>query len=209
MEPSSPNRSHAVVVGGGMAGLLAARMLADHFDRVTIVDRDRFPERPEFRKGVPQSRHVHVLLARGAALLEQQFPGISTELGESGAVVMRWPADAVVLGKIGWCRRHPRSLGLLSLTRHLLEWTVRRRVAVLPGVRFVEEHDAVGLFASPDGTRVRGLRLRSRAGADGPDRLEADLVVDASGRDSKAPDWLAEIGYERPRETKINGFLGY
>ena len=56
---------HAIVIGGSITGLVTARVLADHFARVTIVERDRFPDQPEFRKGVPQSRHLHALLERG------------------------------------------------------------------------------------------------------------------------------------------------
>jgi 2-polyprenyl-6-methoxyphenol hydroxylase-like FAD-dependent oxidoreductase len=71
-------------VGGGLTGLLAARVLADHFERVSIVDRDRFPDRPTFRAGVPQSRHIHTRLMRGRQILEQLFPGLGAELATRG-----------------------------------------------------------------------------------------------------------------------------
>ena len=62
-----PRRRHAVVVGGSLAGMLAARVLSDHFDIVTLLERDRFPETPAARKGLPQGRHVHALLERATA----------------------------------------------------------------------------------------------------------------------------------------------
>lgn len=76
---------HALVIGGSMAGLLAARVLLNHFDRVTIVERDRLLEQPTLRQGVPQASHVHVLLTQGQRILEQLFPGLEAELTAAGA----------------------------------------------------------------------------------------------------------------------------
>jgi 2-polyprenyl-6-methoxyphenol hydroxylase-like FAD-dependent oxidoreductase len=209
VEQMSDDRRHAVVVGGSMAGLLAARALVEHFDQVTIVERDRFPEEPAFRKGVPQSRHVHGLLSGGTERLERAFPGLRDELIAAGAASFVVPADALWLGPAGWLRRFPEGLSVLSATRYLLEWAIRRRVAASDRVRFVEGHDAVGLLANPEGTSVRGVRLRPRGGVEGTPELTADLVVDASGRDSPAPRWLEELGRAPPRETRIDAFLGY
>jgi len=205
-----PAGGHALVVGGSMAGLLAARVLADHFERVTVVDRDRYPKGPEFRAGVPQSRHLHALLGRGQELLEGMFPGLVAELTAAGAVTIAWPAEALSLAPAGWTRRFPTSVTVLSLTRPLLEWAVRRRVAALGRVRFAEGTEAVGLLADPDRRAVIGARLRDRGQPDGPAaELAAELVVDASGRDSRAPRWLEELGYGAPPETRVNAFLGY
>ena len=88
---AAPDR--AIVIGGSMAGLLAARVLTDRFAEVVIVDRDTFPADATFRKGVPQSRHLHVLLARGAHILEELLPGFRADLAAEGAVSIRWPAD--------------------------------------------------------------------------------------------------------------------
>src|SRR5262245_41628983 len=92
----------AVVIGGSFAGLLAARVLADRFDDVMLVERDTFPGGPEPRKGVPQSRHIHILLVRGQRLLEAQFPGLMEELREAGAASVHWPRDMLWLGAKGW-----------------------------------------------------------------------------------------------------------
>jgi 2-polyprenyl-6-methoxyphenol hydroxylase-like FAD-dependent oxidoreductase len=209
---------HALVIGGSMAGLLAARVLADHFARVTIVERDCFPVGPAYRPGVPQSRHVHGLLARGERLLEGWFPGLTDELTEAGAQTLAAPTDLLWLVDAGWVRRFPSSVTGVTMSRHLLEWAIRRRVAALRGVRFVEAAEAIGLLADPNGDAVRGIRFRRRGepGGSRPDlsqeaeeELEADLVVDASGRDSKAPRWLEALGYEAPKETQVNAYLGY
>ncbi len=201
---------HAVVIGGSIAGLLAARVLGDHFDRVTVIDRDRFPARPEYRKGVPQSRHAHALLARGQMLLERFFPGLVTELGHEGAVTLESPLDTLALTPAGWAPRYRSGLKVLSCSRELLEFHVRRRVGLSPVISFVEETDVLDLIASADGSSIVGVRLRHRNVLDGSDEeLRADLVVDASGRDSRTPQWLSALSYEAPEETKIIPFTGY
>jgi 2-polyprenyl-6-methoxyphenol hydroxylase-like FAD-dependent oxidoreductase len=211
--PASPGRGRAIVIGGSMAGLLAARVLAAHFDRVTIVERDSFPERPAFRKGVPQSRHVHVLLGRGQQLLEHFFPGLLAELAARGAPTIMWPTEMLWLMPAGWCERFSPGVPFVSMSRDLLEWTVRARLAASPRITFLAEHDVTGLLASPDAATITGVEHRARGqGADrlGPtERLPADLVVDASGRGSHTPRWLETLGYAAPAETRINSFLAY
>ena len=216
--PTVRQREHAVVIGGSMAGLLAARVLADSFARVTLVERDRFPDGPVFRAGVPQSRHAHILLLHGRLLLEQMFPGIVAELRVAGAENVNWPRDMLWLSPGGWSARYD-GIEMLTCSRELIEWTVRRRVAALPGMRFVERCDAVGLLPRADGAAVVGVRLRHRDVAANPEdadtappreeELAADLVADASGRDSQAPRWLEALGYPTPAQVTINPLLGY
>ena len=202
---------HAIVIGGSITGLVTARVLTDHFARVTILERDRFPDRPEFRKGVPQSRHLHGLLERGQVLLENLFPGLAAELTAAGARILELPGDVLLLSPVGWHRRFRPGLKFLACSRELLEWSIRRRLATISKVHFLEEHDVTGLLANPDHTSVTGVQLRSRQedifGAS--KELEGDLVVDASGRHSRTPEWLQAIGYSRPQETVINSFAGY
>jgi 2-polyprenyl-6-methoxyphenol hydroxylase-like FAD-dependent oxidoreductase len=122
----------AVVIGGSLAGLLAARVLAERFDQVIIVERDSFPDEAVFRKGVPQSRHLHLLLARGAQILDGLFPGFLKELEAEGAVHVRWPHDVAFLAAAGWVRRDVRGLMLYSSRRETVEHVVRRRVTGMP-----------------------------------------------------------------------------
>lgn len=203
---ASVEDTHAVVIGAGVAGLMAAGVLAARFDRVTIVDRDRLPAEPAFRAGVPQSRHLHGLLRGGLDVMERLHPGLESELVAAGAVRLSG-ADFLRLSAAGWSKRFD-SPALVAASRELIEWTVRRRVLGCTNVYVLDGHEAIGLIASTDGTDVVGVQLRGRRTfAITP--LYADLVIDASGRNSKAPDWLEALGYGRPRETVINSFLGY
>ena len=209
---SSKAGGHAVVIGGSMSGLFAARVLADHFERVTIVDRDHFPKGPEFRKGVPQSRHLHAFLARGRQLAERLFPGIEEDLTSSGAIPVDTAEDALWLTPAGLAPRYRSEISVLTSTRNLLEWTVRNRVASLPRVRFLERTEVTRLLPARYGTKVAGVKVRSRerrneAAPEEP--LHAELVVDASGRNSRAPWWLKTLGYPPPEETRINAHPGY
>jgi 2-polyprenyl-6-methoxyphenol hydroxylase-like FAD-dependent oxidoreductase len=203
-----PSADRAIVVGGGLAGLLAARVLVDHFGEVLLVERDRFPEQPEFRPGVPQSRHLHVLLARGAQVLEQLLPGVLAEVSAAGGVSFRWPRDVLWLGAAGWGMRFEQGLSLLSCRRELLEWRVRQRVLDSPRLRVLEGREVTGLCASHDGMAVTGVRVRARPSGASQD-LGGALVVDASGRDSRAPAWLQALGYSAPRQTVVNARLSY
>jgi flavin-dependent dehydrogenase len=212
----------AVVVGAGMAGLLAARVLNEWFARVTLIDRDRLPAGPALRPGVPQARHVHILLRSGLELLEGLFPGLDRELATAGAPELDWAADCRYFMLGGWKPVFRSGLRGRPCSRSLLEWLVRRRVAALAPVRILEGQEVVGLLPDPVGGRVAGVRLRPRPalGAAGPavdaddagggaTELPADFVVDASGRGSRAPEWLAALGYGRPRETTVDAFVGY
>jgi 2-polyprenyl-6-methoxyphenol hydroxylase-like FAD-dependent oxidoreductase len=200
--------SHALVIGGSMAGLLAARVLSERYERVTIVERDRFPKGPAFRKGVPQSRHLHAFMIRGRMISERLFPGLGEELEGAGAVPMDSSDDFEWLTPAGFAPRFPSGLPLLMSSRDLLEWTVRERVAALPRVGFLQGTDVTGLLPAPDGKGVAAVEVRSRD-AKSRELLRADLVVDASGRNSNASKWLEALGYAPPEETYINSRLGY
>jgi 2-polyprenyl-6-methoxyphenol hydroxylase-like FAD-dependent oxidoreductase len=205
-------RSHAVVIGASMAGVLAARALAEHFERVTIVDRDRLPDSGSFRNGVPQGHHLHVLLVGGRHAIESLLPGFESDLVAAGAVAVRFPQDVLWLTAAGWSRRFEARPDdyVLSISRPLLESLVRRRVLEGEGIAVMDGCEAPALTTSADG-RVTGVEVRHRGDLDGSTRRElaADLVVDASGRTSRCADWLEALGYARPEETRIDSFLGY
>ncbi|MDB5312851.1 MAG: 2-polyprenyl-6-methoxyphenol hydroxylase-like oxidoreductase [Gemmataceae bacterium] len=211
---AGPRGRHAVVVGGSLAGMLAARVLSDHFDDVTLLERDRFPEAPVARQGLPQGRHVHVLLERGRGVLERFLPGLTGELVRAGADPLDATRDAAWMSPYGWYVRFPGDLRMLASSRDLIDRVVRGRVAALPNVRIQQGADVAGLIRGPgDGAHVvAGVRLRSRAAGAEADRggsdLAADLVV-ADGRNSRLPEWLTALGYESPAETVVNSFQGY
>ncbi|MBT2441961.1 FAD-dependent monooxygenase [Streptomyces sp. ISL-36] len=200
---------HAVVIGGSLAGLLAARVLSEHAERVTVVERDRFPEGPDARPGVPQGRHTHVLIEGGQKALDELLPGFMDELTALGSPQVGMPADMVQWQNGQWFRRTAATTVIHTGARAQLEWLVRTRVLADPRIQTVEGTETVGLIG--DSSRVRGVLLRER-GTDSAKEtrtLEADLVVDASGRGSHAPDWLAAIGAEAPHEEVIDTGLGY
>lgn len=207
----SPSRTEgsAVVIGGSMAGLLAARVLSDHFEQVTLIERDAFPEGPEFRKGVPQSRHLHVLLARGRQIAERLFPGIGSDLLAAGAEPVDIAESGYWLTPAGLAPRFRSGFAMLTCSRNLIEWAVRRRVGRLDNVCFLERTAVTGLLPTP-GNRIAGIRMRPRNEKAAPEQtLRADLIVDASGRGSKAPRWLSDLGHQPPQETTINAHPGY
>jgi 2-polyprenyl-6-methoxyphenol hydroxylase-like FAD-dependent oxidoreductase len=191
-----------------MAGLLAARVLSDAYAEVIIIDRDKLSGVTTPRRGVPQGHHVHGLLARGQQILEELFPGFTQGAIDAGVPT----AD---LGELRWyfngVRLAPAATGLtcVSAARPVLESHVRSRVEALPNVRLLEEHDIVGLIATADRTRVTGARVQPREVGSSEIELAADLVIDATGRGSRSPVWLEELGYSRPREDRIKINLTY
>jgi|FLYL01.1.fsa_nt_gi 2-polyprenyl-6-methoxyphenol hydroxylase-like FAD-dependent oxidoreductase len=200
---------HAVVIGASMAGMLAARALADFFERVTIIERDTLPPLGEHRKGVPQGRHTHALLPSGQSVLDRFFPGLTNDLNSMGAPLihrdnLRWYDGG------GYHCRLPRDdQAGIGVSRPLLEGYVRQRLRALSNVAIVERCDALGLITSGNGTRVVGLRTLSREPGSAEEVLEADLTVDASGRGSRTPRWLEELGYQPPEEELITVDFGY
>ncbi|WP_326560301.1 FAD-dependent oxidoreductase [Micromonospora sp. NBC_01796] len=200
----------AVVVGGSMGGLLAARALSETYARVVVIDRDRLPVQPANRRGVPQGRQLHVLLARGREAFDELFPGLTEELHSRSAPLVD------LHGQVNWyndgylMRRKPSSLHAVGIGRPLLEHAVRARVAALPGVEFLATTEVLGITATPDHSRITGVRvLPHGAGEDEAYTIDADLVVDAGGRASRTPVWLAGLGYPPPAEDQVRVDVTY
>lgn len=217
---SNGSLTSAVVIGGSIAGLLAARVLTHHFDRVTLVERDRLPSEPAPRPGVPQSLHVHALLTQGARILESLFPGITDELGAAGAPLVEWTSDWLFYAASGWSQRCHSDLASRACSRVLLESTIRQRLRAFDTLTLLEGYQVTGLCIDKAAARVTGIRLKGgdrpfQDPSQGPSQdaaiesLAADLVVDASGRNSPLPDWLQADGFPTPAETRVNSFLGY
>ena len=201
---------HAVVLGASMGGLLAARVLADFFETVTVVERDVLPNGPAIRHGVPQGRHVHVLLARGAQILDELFPGFLNELVADGAPV--WDDgelselhlsfgghEMLRSGKLGL---EPKALAVYMPSRPFLECHVLRRLHAMRNVTILGGHEVAELTSTADRNRVTGARVVSRdSGAER--ELTADVVMDAMGRGAHTPAFLERLGYGRPVEDHI------
>ena len=199
----------AVVLGASLAGLLAARVLADAYGQVTLIDRDQLPETPMHRRGVPHARHIHALAARGQQALEELFPGLTAELVAHGVPAGDMLADARLYLGGHRLRRAHAGVVLLCASRPLLESRVRARVRTLANVRFLDRCDVVGLATTSDGRRVTGARLLRRADGSAEEVLGADLVVDATGRGARTPVWLEAIGYAQPEREQVRIGLGY
>ncbi len=201
--------THAIIIGGSVAGLTAARTLSDHFDRVTLIERDTFPEEIAPRPGVPQSRQPHVLLLRGMNILNDLFPGFLDELIAAGAVKIEIGYRADFIGRDG--RRLPSirtGLYTASCTRPFLEWHLRQRVKQIPNLTIIENHVVTDLIAAPDKARITGVRAEAKKTHETVE-LSADLIVDASGRGSGVVEWLKTLGYDAPSETYMTAHWGY
>jgi 2-polyprenyl-6-methoxyphenol hydroxylase-like FAD-dependent oxidoreductase len=200
---------HAIVIGGSLAGLMAARVLSDHYARVTMIERDPLHDVAEARKGQPQARHLHGLLAAGLDTLTHYFPDLKRGLEEQGVLfadmgqLMRWYAFG------GYRLQHPSGLIGATMSRPLLEWQIRQRVVALPNVQVMDECSVVRLLTEGEPKRVAGVESEARNAGGPRQMLPADLVVDAMGRGSASPKWLTEMGYDAPQATEIKVNVGY
>lgn len=188
----------AVVLGGSIAGILAARVLAEHFRQVTVVDRDGFPAVGRRRSGVPQDRHVHALHSAGLRAIDQLFPGTVAELAAQGAVTGEVGSDATQYLAGRRICRVDANLDLLSLSRPLLEGHLRRRLATWPNVELRDHTGVHGLVLDEGRSTVAGVHVLPQEDGSAPELLRADLAVDATGRGSRLPQWLADAGFPTP-----------
>jgi pimeloyl-ACP methyl ester carboxylesterase/2-polyprenyl-6-methoxyphenol hydroxylase-like FAD-dependent oxidoreductase len=194
---------HAVVIGGSMAGLLAARALSGAYERVTVIDRDTLPEGFEGRKGVPQGRHTHGLLPHGQVCLDVLLPGLTGELVADGAATAAVLQEMrFVVGGHELARPATGHRGLLA-SRPFIEGHVRRRVRALPDVAVIDRCDALGLILDGGGERVTGVRILRRADGSAEETLDADLVVAATGRAARVPAWLHGLNFAAPAEERV------
>ncbi len=200
-------RDHAVVIGGSIAGLCAARVLSDAFSRVTVYERDDLPGTPTNRAAVPQDQHLHMLMARGAEEFESLFPGLLKEMVADGVPILENRPDCIHLGAAG----HVLGVGhtlrdeftAYVPSRPHLEWQLRQRVRDIDNVEIVRRAVSEPTFDRAR-ERVTGVLL---APEDEP--VPADLVVDATGRGTRLPVWLEQWGYQRPAERTVDIGIHY
>jgi 2-polyprenyl-6-methoxyphenol hydroxylase-like FAD-dependent oxidoreductase len=202
------NGDQVLILGGSIAGLLAARVLSERFERVVVIERDVLPPAGEHRRGVPHGRHLHGLHPRGREILDELFPGFTETLTSDGAV------GCDILGDLRWqlsghqLRQAAIGLPALFASRPFLEGHVRAMVRRLPGVRILEQRSICGLTTTPDRKTITGAEVRPAAGGE-PERIAASLVIDATGRGSRTPVWLGELGYPQPAQDRVEIGLGY
>jgi 2-polyprenyl-6-methoxyphenol hydroxylase-like FAD-dependent oxidoreductase len=198
----------AVVLGSGMAGLFAARVLADYFGEVVLVDRDDIPSSPRTRSGVPQGKHFHALIAGGLTIANELFPGFNGDLQEAGAVPCVSGRDFFAYRPEGKSyaltayQPEPRPAEIIYfMSRPLLEHCLRQRVQNLPNVK--TRYRSLVREPLTDEGRLTGLVI------EGGGRLSADLVVDATGRNGRTAQWLENLGFEAPSVSVVNCDFGY
>jgi FAD dependent oxidoreductase len=200
--------NRAVVLGGSISGLFAARALADYYSEVLVIDRDEMVGVTGSRRSTPQTFHAQALLARGQQALEELFPGITKELSDTGVPTgdigadLRWYFDGHQL------KQKHTDLICLAAPRVILERHVRGRVEAIPNVKFMEWYDILGVTATPEKDRITGVRIL-RQGAAEEEAIQADLIIDTTGRGSRAPVWLTELGYPEVPTDRVKIGLGY
>lgn len=197
---------HAIVVGGSIAGLLAAQALGPHYRMVTILERDVLPEAAVARKGVPQGRHAHVLVQGGQDALEMLFAGTGLDLAAAGALRTDAGRDIKWFQFGVWKKRFEAGLLAHWCDRPRFEHELRKRVAGAANVRLRPGHRVTGFVSGGGGAQVMGVQVTS---GDDEREIRADLVVDASGSGSRTPRWLEGLGYSRPRDDVVEVDVGY
>src|SRR6478672_1847367 len=200
------NGEHAVVIGASIGGLCAARVLSDFYTHVTVYERDDLPAQPANRSAVPQGRHVHLLMARGAQELESHFPGLLADMVAAGVPMLENRPDCIYFGAaghvLGTSHRLQREFTAYVPSRPHLEWQIRRRVKAIANVDIVSAGVAEPTFDTA-AARVTGVHL------DTGEEVAADLVVDTAGRGTRLPVWLEQWGFGRPPEAGIDVGIGY
>lgn len=198
----------AAVLGAGIAGLVTARVLSEHYDEVVVVERDELPDLPGHRRFVPQSHHAHGLLGSGRRVLVGLFPGLSAELADGGALTPG-SGDPALGDRSLFLVRGATTIRIpawwsagFGASRILLEHAIRARVRALPNVTVLDRTPATGLLTDRSRRRVTGVRTPG-------EELGADLVVDASGRNSPLPQWLEGIGYRPPPHSVVHSDVRY
>lgn len=198
---------HAVVIGASIAGLSSARILADAFTEVTVVDRDPLPDEPVARSGVPQANHFHVLLEAARATFEDLFPGFGRDLLKRGALLHDSSREVELYMEGGCLANGTTRLPAYTATRPLYEYVVRRHVGALDSVRLRPNCHVADYLLDDAGDAVTGVRVQSDDG--GTADLQAELVVDATGRTSRTPNWLEEHGYPPPHVDEVQVDVAY
>ena len=200
----------AVVLGGSVAGLCSAGVLAQHFEQVIVLERDLLPADAEHRRGVPQSKHPHFVLNAGRRAMGQIFPGFEDALIEAGGRLLMPSMDAAYAEKDGWAPRKASTMTMIYSSRILMERVLRDKVRTLAAVEIREGVSVSGLVTEAGGTpngRVTAVEYADKNGT--VHTLAADLVVDALGRGSSVAEWLAQAGWAEVPERTLDAKVTY
>lgn len=198
----------AIILGASIAGLLAARALAPYFEKILLLERDTLPDKPQYRSGTAQAQHAHILLRRGLTGMEQLFPGFTKKLINAGGVMTNTTRDWYLLFPMGAFPTFDSDMDFLCASRPLIEHTLRAMLLERYSNIVVQDDCRVtdiklSVSASPSVTFLSNSKKSTS------ENRQADLLVDATGRNSRAPQWLQQHGFADVRETLVKPFLGY
>ena len=191
----------AIVIGGGIAGLLAARVLSNHFEEVILIEKDNYPDDGKIRNGTPQANHVHVLLVKGKEILQDFFPELEMDLIKHGASKIDFLDDSRYRLPSGWAPKFNSGIVTFACTRTLLENTIRRQIQKISKIK-IDEGKHVASFVLDGSNKIT---LKTKEGIE----IQGDLIVDCTGRNAKTSYWLENVGFPKPKETKIDSFVRY
>jgi len=191
----------AIVIGGSIAGLLAARVLSDYFKEIIMIEKDDYVEGDKVRNGVPQANHVHILLVKGREILQDFFPELEKDLVKKGANKIDFLNDSRYRLPSGWAPKFNSGIITFACTRTLLENTIRQQIQKITKIK-IENGKYVTSLALETPNKVS---LKTKDGKE----IQGDLIIDCTGRNTKTPCWLEDIGFPKPQETKIDSFVRY
>jgi 2-polyprenyl-6-methoxyphenol hydroxylase-like FAD-dependent oxidoreductase len=191
----------AIVIGGSIAGLLAARVLSDYFEEVVLIEKDRYSEDDKVRNGTPQANHIHLLLVRGKEILLEYFPDLERDLMENGANKIDFLNDGRFYLPSGWAQRFESGVVTFTCTRTLLENSIRHQVQKISKIK-IQDGVVITSFVSEGANKISLKTITNET-------IHADLIVDCTGRNTRTPDWLESIDYPKLTDTRVNSYVGY
>lgn len=200
-------RGQAIVMGGSIAGMCAARVLSDFYNKVIIIERDPIFNNPSIRPGVPQSRHLHAILLKGLQIMQEFFPALEAELDRNDVPTVMDGIDFRMLFPNGWSPLMDLGLKARSCTRPLLESSIRKQVMKIPNIEILDRMHVDIPILDDQFRKIIGVRVRDNSGKFS--QIHADLLVDTSGRNSRAAQWLTELCFGTVQENVVNAFWGY
>ena len=195
----------AIVIGGSIAGLLAARVLSDYVGQVKIIERDQLPTEPARRKGTPQGAQFHSLHQAGADIIRELFPDMTFDVASGGLMPSDIGSETHAFMYGGWLPRVHVGSNIFWCDRPRFEWALRQRVAKLPNVDIVSGVSVTGFAYDVVQQRVTGAKVRTD---EGKWVISADLIIDASGRGSRLPQWLKALGFTQPDQSNLRINMG-
>ncbi len=197
----------AVIIGGSIAGMCAARVVSEFYEKVIIIERDPILENASIRPGVPQSRHLHAILLRGLQIMQDLFPELEAELDRNNVPEVMDGIDFRMLFPDGWSPLMTLGLKARSCTRPMLESAIRKQVLKIPQIEMIDRAQVDAPILDDQHKKIIGVRVRENSGRQS--QIHADLLIDASGRNSRSAQWLAELNFGIVQENIVNAFWGY